>query len=49
MMRLNYIPKNNLAISYEPSKETIAANKKRLADLLLTLNLKRIPDDMEHN
>jgi hypothetical protein len=49
MMRLNYIPKNNLAISYEPSKETIAANKKRLADLLSTLNLKRIPDDMEHN
>lgn len=49
MMRLNYVQPNTLAITKQHTAEEIAVNKKRLAALLSTLQIKRIPDDMEHS
>jgi len=49
MMRLNYVPKNNLALPRKHTAEEIAANKKRIAEMLSQLNLnKGKQNDMEH-
>lgn len=50
MMRLNYVQPNTLAITKQQTAEEIAANKKRLAALLLTLKMNGgKANDMEHD
>jgi hypothetical protein len=49
LLRHNHIPENTLALPHHQTKEQIEANKKRLAEILSTIQIKRIPDDLEHN
>ncbi len=49
MMRLNYVPRNDNALTRTFSPEEIATNKKRIAEMLSQLNLnKGKSNDMEH-
>ena len=49
MMRLNYVPRTDNALTRTFSPEEIATNKKRIAEMLSQLNLnKGKSNDMEH-
>lgn len=50
LLRQAHVPKNNLAISREHTKEEIAANKARLKEMLSTLKMHRSNlNDLEYD
>jgi hypothetical protein len=49
LMRLNYVPNNKLQLTHELSKEEIEQQRKRLKEILQTLRIKGMNDDMEHD
>jgi len=50
MMRLNFVPKNDLALTRTHTPEEIAKNKQRIADMLSTLKMNGgKANDLEHD
>jgi hypothetical protein len=48
LMRLNYVPKNQLVLTHQLSKEEIKEQRQKLKEILATLKIKGIDNDMEH-